>query len=203
MTIHTIGDSHCQFGWPSVQQKIITHRIGPTLCYSFGKDPIGRCPIQTMGIQKGDTVIFCLGEIDCRCHIHKYVQQGVYYINIIEEIVESYFRAISFLIDFLGLSLKQVGVYNAVPPVVKGTVPENPDYPYLGSDQDRLLYTRFFNYKCREKCLEYGYVFFDVYEKYADDDGFLKQDLSDGNVHIRDDRYIAEFITNQLGENIF
>lgn len=61
MTIHTIGDSHCQFGWP---EGVVYHRIGPTLCYSFGKDPIGRCPYYSMGIKEGDTVIFCLGEID-------------------------------------------------------------------------------------------------------------------------------------------
>ena len=90
-------------------------------------------------------------------------------------------------------------MYNAVPPVIKGTVPENPDYPFLGRNQDRLLYTRCFNYWCREKCAAYGYVFFDVYNKYADSNGFLNHELSDGNVHIKNGQYIAEFITNTFG----
>lgn len=201
MTIHTIGDSHCQFGWPK-KKEIITHRIGPTLCYSFGQDPIGRCPIKSMGIQDGDIVIFCLGEIDCRCHIHKYVESGMYYVHIIEQLVEAYFKAISFIVDYSGISLKHVGVYNVVPPVVKGTVPENPDYPYLGSNEDRLLYTKFFNYKCQVKCAEYGYFFFNVYEKYSDINGFLNKELSDGNVHIQNGKYIEEFITKNIGVSL-
>ena len=199
MTIHTIGDSHCQFGWPTETGKVVSHRIGPILCYSFGLDPLARCPIKSMGIQNGDTVIFCLGEIDCRCHIHKYVENGGDYAQIIKQLVETYFKAITIIVAFSGLSLKQVGVYNAVPPVIKGTVPENPDYPFLGRNQDRLLYTRCFNYWCREKCAEYGYVFFDVYNKYADSNGFLNHELSDGNVHIKNGQYIAEFITNTFG----
>jgi hypothetical protein len=50
----------------------------------------------------------------------------------------------------------------------------------------------------KEKCFEKGYVFFDVYDKYADENGFLRKDLSDDNVHIRNGIYITEFINNYL-----
>lgn len=56
--------------------------------------------------------------IDCRCYIHKYVENGEKYTDVINQIVESYLEAIRFLVGFSGIPLKQVGVYNAVPPVI-------------------------------------------------------------------------------------
>jgi hypothetical protein len=41
-------------------------------------------------------------------------------------------------------------------------------------------------------------VFFDIYDKYVDVEGFLRKDLSDGNVHIRDGVHIREFIDRFL-----
>ena len=41
--------------------------------------------------------------------------------------------------------------------------------------------------------MEKGYIFVDVYTDYIDENGFLRKDLSDGNVHIQDSTYIANF----------
>jgi hypothetical protein len=51
----------------------------------------------------------------------------------------------------------------------------------------------YFNEKIKEKCIENNYIFFDVYDKYTDENGFLRKDLSDGNVHIRDGVHISNF----------
>ena len=45
---------------------------------------------------------------------------------------------------------------------------------------------------------EYNFLFFDVYNKYTDSNGFLNKSLSDNNVHIRDGIYLKEFIKNNL-----
>ena len=58
---------------------------------------------------------------------------------------------------------------------------ENTEFPYLGTDEERKMYVLYFNEKLKEKCAEYGYVFFDVYDKYVDVEGFLDEELSDGN----------------------
>jgi hypothetical protein len=188
MTIHTIGDSHSYSGW----ENVVNHYLGPILCYSFGNDPFNRCNISTFSIEEGDTVVFCLGEIDCRCHIHKHVSESSTYQSIIDNIVDNYLKSVKALIDSLRLNLK-VCIYNVVPAVIKDTVPENGDYPYLGDDETRRNYILYFNTKLNDECKKYKYLFFDVYDKYTNN-GFLNKELSDGFVHIRDGSHIKEFI---------
>lgn len=75
MSIHTFGDSHASdihSGWKDCDN-IKAHHIGSILCYSFGKNNLKRCNIRRFNINDGDSVIFCFGEIDCRCHIHKHI----------------------------------------------------------------------------------------------------------------------------------
>lgn len=190
MSIHTIGDSHSYNGWSGV----MSHHLGPTLCYSFGKEKLNRCDIRRINIKNGDTIVFCLGEIDCRCHIHKHITDAITYQDIINNIVNDYFDAIELNVSVSQVKLKNVCVYNVVPPVKKINVWENPEYPYLGTDEERKKYSLYFNEKIKEKCIEKKYIFFDVYNDYADEDGFLRIELSDGNVHIADGEYITNFI---------
>ena len=197
MTIHTIGDSHSLAGWPEYVNGIW---IGPKLCYSFGRDGLKTFDIRTQrNIQNGDTIIFCFGEIDCRCHIHKYVKITNSYQFIIDNIVEKYFDAIKLNISVSPVSLNNVCVYNVVPPIHTYNTPPNPDYPYLGTDQDRKKYVLYFNEKLKEKCSQNNYIYFDVYKKYADSDGFLIKHLSDGHNHIKDGKYLHDFITEHIG----
>ena len=190
MSIHTIGDSHSGYGWIG----IIQHHLGPVLCYSFGKKKINRCDIRNFNIKDGDTIVFCLGEIDCRCHIHKHITETTTYQDIINNIVHNYFDAIELNVSISQIKLKNVCVYNVVPPIQKYNTIENPEYPYLGSDEERKQYALYFNEKLKEKCIEKKYIFFDIYNNYIDENGYLRKDLSDGNVHISNGIYISNFI---------
>ena len=190
MSIHTIGDSHSTFGWSGV----IKHHLGPLLCYSFGKGKLNKCDIRQFNIKNGDTIVFCLGEIDCRCHIHKHITEATSYQHIIDSIVDDYFEAIELNVSISQIKLKNICVYNVVPPIQKYNTTENPEYPYLGTDEERKCYVLYFNKKIKEKCIEKKYVFFDVYNDYIDKNGHLRKDLSDGNVHIGDGTYIGNFI---------
>jgi hypothetical protein len=87
-----------------------------------------------------------------------------------------------------------VCVYNVVPPVQKYNSCEDPIFPFLGTDEERKQYVLYFNEKLKEKCIERGYIFFDIYNNYIDENGFLRKDLSDGKVHIGDGVYINNFI---------
>jgi len=190
MSIHTIGDSHSGSGWSG----IIQHHLCAVLCYSFGKEKLNRCDILKFNIKDGDTIVFCLGEIDCRCHIHKHITETKTYKEIINYIVENYFEAIELNVSISQIKLKNICVYNVVPPIQKYNTLENPEYPYLGTDEERKQYVLYFNKKLQEKCIEKNYIFFDIYNNYVDENGFLRKDLSDANVHIHNGIYISNFI---------
>ncbi len=192
MTIHTFGDSHAHFGFHMIPG-VTVHHLGAILCYSVGRDGIS---IENQGVQNGDTVIFCFGEIDARCHIHKHISESQTYQIIIDTLVEKYFARIATAVSvFENLN---VAVYNVVPPIRKTAANENENFPFVGTDEERKSYVQYFNAALRKKCVEYNYVFFDVYEKYADDQGFLNIDLSDGSVHINVPVHICEFIQQKL-----
>jgi hypothetical protein len=190
MSIHTIGDSHSGSGWYG----IIQQSLGPLLCYTFGNKKLNICDIRNFNIKDGDTIIFCLGEIDCRCHIHKHITDTRTYQDIINDIVDNYFDAIHLNVSVAQIKLKNVCVYNVVPPVQIYNTWENIDYPFLGTDNERKEYVLYFNKKIKEKCIEKEYIFFDIYNNYIDNNGFLRKDLSDGNVHISNGIYINNFI---------
>ena len=192
MTIHTIGDSHSNNGW----EDIINHNLGAVLCYSFGKEKLNRCDIRNFNMKDGDTIVFCLGEIDCRCHIHKHINSSYSYQKIIDSIVDDYFDAIKLNIYESKITFKKICVYNIVPPIQKYNTHDNPEYPFMGSDEERKTYVLYFNKKLKDKCIENQYVFFDIYDKYIDVNGFLDKELSDQSVHIRNGKYIKEFIDN-------
>ena len=204
--IHTFGDSHCLFGW-DVIPNIKKNNIRFLLCYSFGKDKLARLNIKEYNVKDGDIIIFCTGEIDCRCHIHKHITDTVTYQSIIDGIVDDYMDAVK--INIKGYKDLKVCIYN-VPPPYKRDKPFIDDYgglyiqridlifPFLGTDNDRKEYTLYFNKKLKEKCVEHNFIFFDVYDKYTDKEGFLNEDYSDKYVHINNGVYIHEFYKNNL-----
>ena len=198
--IHTFGDSHASntiSGWKDCND-IITHHLGAKLCYTFGREILNLCDIRKYDINDGDSLIFCFGEIDCRCHVHKHITATTPYRNVIDSIIESYISAININIYNSDINFKNICIYNVVPPIERYNTYENIEQPYLGSDQERKQYVLYFNQILREKCNENNWVFFDIYNKYIDNNGYLNKQLSDGNVHIKNGIHIQEFITNNL-----
>ena len=180
MVLHTYGDSHCAFvfnKFPNVR----VHHLGAILSYSFGLDPHGRCKLAD-DIRPEDYVLFSMGEIDCRCHVHKHITEQCTYQQIIEDLVMKYMDAIQAV-----TSVKQhqrICVYNVLPPPRREDSPENVEYPFLGTNEERRSYVQLFNSLCKEQCKQRGYIFVDVYDQYADSEGFLAKETSDGCVHI-------------------
>ena len=198
MYIHTFGDSHARFGF---HDNPLIHRndIGSSLCYSFGRDKLDRLNIKNCNVKENDMVIFCFGEVDCRCHIHKYITKDISYTQIIDDIINNYFIAINLNVN--QYNNLHVCIYNVVPPIEKHNTKENKSFPFLGTDLDRQKYVLYFNKKLKEKCNQHKYTFFDIYDKYVDNNGFLSKKLSDGHVHILNGIYIHEFL-NKIIENI-
>ena len=63
------------------------HHLDPVLFYTFGKEKLNRCDINKFNIKNDDSVVFCFEEIDCRCHVHKYINSVKSYKMIIDEII--------------------------------------------------------------------------------------------------------------------
>ena len=196
-TIHTFGDSHSVFGWKNCRN-VESHHIGAILCYSFGQEKLNRCDISNFDLKYNDSVVFCFGEIDCRCHIHKHVTDEKSYKMIIDEIVYNYTQAIKMNIDHCKIKLKNVCIYNVVPPIQKHTAYDNPKYPFIGSDEDRKKYVLYFNKCLKKECEKNKWFFFDVYNSYVNKNGFLNKKFSDGSVHIKDGRFLNQVINNYL-----
>lgn len=190
--IHTFGDSHSQFGFNTIPN-INIHHLGPKLCSSIGRDGID---INGYGVYDDDIVIFSFGEIDCRCHVYKYITKDISHIEIINSIVDNYFIKIQ---ECVALLKVKVCIYNVVPAVEKDSCSENRDFPYLGTDEIRKTFVSYFNKKLMENCVKYNYIFFNIHDMYVDENGFLDKSLSD-NVHIKDGKYIEEFIQNKINK---
>ena len=74
---------------------------------------------------------------------------------------------------------------------------DNP-FPLLGTDEERKQYILYFNKILEQKCKENNFIFFDIYNDYVDEYGFLCKELSDGGVHIKNGVYIQNFIDDNL-----
>lgn len=192
MTVHTVGDSHSKFGWPA---SVSVHWMGPVLCHSIGRDRLKRLDLRSFDLRNGDVVIFSFGEIDCRCQVHKYVNEARSPETVINSIVAAYVDAIEENVALLGLQIR-ISLFNIPPPVRKGTVWNNPEFPFVGSDEERKIYVSIFNQCLKRVCDEKGFIFFDVFDAYCDGNGFLRGDMSDGNVHIADGRFLESFLTD-------
>jgi FkbM family methyltransferase len=193
--LHTIGDSHGGgvlglVGAFDQIADVMHHHLGPKLMHSIGRDGLD---LRAYGIADGDTVICCFGEIDCRCHIHKF---GADYRRTIEVTVERYMQAL--LANLARLPQLRLCVYNIPPPIRKAGRAENPDYPYLGTDEERLTYVTYMNILLAEQCGRNGLVFVDIVRNYADAEGFLRPELSDTTVHIVEPGPLLRFIDSRL-----
>jgi hypothetical protein len=204
---HTYGDSHASKhgSWDRVnldEVNIVINWLGPKTMYSFGRDK--EMIIKRNEIGDNDFVCFCFGEIDCRAHINKYEPNWK---ENIDNLVNEYFKAIYKNIS--GLNVK-VCVYNAVPQLERNLERykwikdwENMDpvnRSSRGTDEDRVRYTLYMNKKLKEYCDTYDYIFFDIYEKYVDDKGYLNPMYSDNNCHIDNPIFIIEKLKTIINE---
>jgi hypothetical protein len=194
--IRTFGDSHSVNGWPDY---VVKNHLGPTLAYSFGREGLDRLDITKYEINEGDHLVFSFGEIDCRCQLSKYHNRDEYrsFEPIIDLITINYLKAVKENIDKLGKEVS-VWIYNVLPPARKGAFEENQSYPILGTDAERKDYILYMNNRLKSHALQYGWKFFDVYDKYKDEMGVLDWKLSDGNVHVGNGIHIEEFIQQNI-----
>jgi hypothetical protein len=194
--LYLFGDSHaCKVAshWGKLELdnvEIIDGSIIGKLAYSFGTKCFEVLNIKNY-VQEGSYVCFCFGETDCRCHVFKQISSIRDYKNVIDDIITVYIDAIHKNVSQFN-NIKTF-VYNVVPPTKYMETDSSHPFPFLGTDEQRKSYYKYFNQKLKEKSDEYGYIFIDVYDKYTDQDGFLNKQYSDGNVHIINPCFVKEW----------
>jgi len=139
-------------------------------------------------------LVFCFGEIDCRCHVHKHISPVKTYQQVIDELTESYVSKIIELTNGIGLS--KVFIYNATP-TIRVTNGDG-DFPFLGTQEERKSYHLYMNKKLREHCNATGLIFFDIYDHVIDSEGYLNVSQSDGSIHVVDPIPAQNFLYNIL-----
>lgn len=134
------------------------------------------------------------GEIDCRCHINRQINLQRDEDDIICELVNKYIDAI--IDNTTGLDAKIV-VVGVIPPTKRSDYEHlngkiTNDFPFLGSDQDRVRYTQKTNRLLEELSKKNNFIYFNPYLHYTRDDGTLKYELSDNTVHLGDNSHFLE-----------
>ena len=183
--IYIYGDSHAKKCFLNLilpfkdchEQSITMHRIG--------RDNI---IINCNPADHDDNSVICLlyGEVDCRCHIQRQIHLGKNEDDIIYELVVNYFNTIANNIQMC----KKVIIVAIVPPTKQCEYehihgPIDHDFPFVGSDEDRVRFTNKMNRLLEHFCSKNdNYIFFDPYVYYKDKDGNLIFQMSDTYGHI-------------------
>lgn len=186
------GDSHAIFNFNNLniphknfgQSSITMFRIGrDNLIVNYDKS------------QHDENSIICItyGEIDCRCHIQRQINLGKKEEEVINELVDKYFKTIKNSVA----ECKKIIVVGIIPPTKQNDYeslhgPITHEFNFVGTDDERVRYTINTNKLIEKKCTEYGYVYFNPYDYYMRIDGTLKYELSDKCVHIGDNTHFLE-----------
>lgn len=139
-------------------------------------------------------IVVSYGEIDCRCHINRQINLQRDEDDIIWELVNKYIDTI--IDNTAGLDAKIV-VVGVIPPTKRSDYEDlhgqiTHEFPFLGSDQDRVRYTQKTNRLLEVLSKKNNLIYFNPYLHYTRDDGTLKYELSDNTVHLGDNSYFLK-----------
>jgi hypothetical protein len=131
--------------------------------------------------------VLCYGEVDCRCHIGKQILLGRNLEDICNSLVNGYIDVIKTNIT----KYHKIIICSIIPPMKKELYEKNHhDFPFIGTDNERVIYTKLMNKLLKDQCDTNQFIFLDIYDYYSNEDGTLNYELSDKCVHIEDNAYI-------------
>jgi len=197
--LYIFGDSHADFSFRGLKMPHQQfHRVSHTM-HRVGRDNI--IPnLETHMISTENIFVLTFGEVDCRCHIGKQVRNGRDIMEVCETLISSYIQTIKNNIT----AYDRIIICSITPPANKEKYealhgPITHEFPFVGSDQERVENTRIMNSLLKLECEKNNYTFLDSSEHYSDKDGCLIFEKSDACVHIGDNEYVLETLTNLLG----
>lgn len=189
--IHIYGDSHANACFKDLNLNHKNFFKQSITMFRIGRDNI----IINLDSNIDQNTIVCLvyGEVDCRCHIQKQINLGTKEDDVIFNLVDKYFTTIQNNIKIC----KKIIIVAIVPPVQRNEYEDihgkiTHEFPFVGTDDERVRYTRKMNTLLKQKCEENGFVYFNPFEYYEKENGTLKYTLSDDNVHIKENGYFLK-----------
>lgn len=201
--IYMVGDSHT-IAYRGIKD-VTECWLGPETMYSIGRGPE---PFDFEGgrfdhyyipkglIDRDGIWMLCFGEIDCRGHVWKQInEQGRDEDEVLNSLVDNYFKSID------NSKHKDFGIVSVVPAIkyYSGEYDHSnfpKEWPVLGTDEERCRYVKKMNTLLKKKCEERDMPYLDSYSAHADEDGFLIKSLSDNNVHIYNSNRLPEVVAN-------
>jgi hypothetical protein len=141
-------------------------------------------------IKEEDAVMFCFGEIDCRL-VFAATGYSETWQQMVDKSVSEYFESIKMNVE--NFNHLHTMVYNIIPAFKHKDLPT---YPKEGTDEHRKTIVQYVNKRFKEYCEKYGYIYFDIYDKHCDEDGYMIYNLTDGSNHVFNPVYHHEFLKN-------
>lgn len=189
LPIFVIGDSHATYSFSidGIKYPRVTHSVRIATPNSWTMHKVGRDNINfiSLGFPKESIMLLSFGWIDINFqHIDKQIILGRNVDEIIDTLVNAY---INVLVKNRDQGQKYIGVMNILPPT---TDDDKTIFTYVLPDcpssiEIRANFTKKMNYRLKQKCIEFNLLYLNLHDAYVNDDGSLKKELSDGNVHLK------------------
>ena len=191
--IYIYGDSHGNHSFRNLNVNNTNYYQNSITMFRIGRDN-SIINFNKHEINTNDIIILCYGEVDCRCHIQQQIKLGRNEDDIINELVNNYFKTIKNNTMDNNIKIIIVGV---IPPTKQNDYeilhgPILHEYPFVGSDEDRVRYTNKVNKLLEVMSNNNNYIYFNPYSYYTREDGTLKHELSDSIVHVGDNSFFLE-----------
>ena len=192
--IHIFGDSHGlntlknlnTFNIPNINKSlpsVTMHRIGrDNIIINFDKN----------NIKPTDIICLLYGEVDCRCHVKKQVNLGRKENEVIESLVEDYFKTIKNNVNNV-----KVIIFGVIPTTRQHELeningPITHEFPFVGTDEDRVRITNYMNVLLEKYAIDNNYYYFYPYDYCTNSDGTLIFKMSDTIGHINDNTNVLK-----------
>lgn len=192
--IYIYGDSHAAITFKGLPLDHKNYSRSSITLFRIGRDTsiINFDPNEVSGTN--DIVVLCWGEVDCRCHIQRQINSGKDEDIIITELIRAYSETIRTTLTNKSVHIILVAV---IPPTKQKDYerihgPITHEFPFIGTDEDRVRFTRKVNIQLEELARKDGYTFFNPYDYYTLPDGTLNHALSDTMVHIGDNSHALD-----------
>lgn len=127
---------------------------------------------------RNDVLLLHFGEIDVRCHIADHLDEEEGAQGTVGALALGLVRAAEGIRSDLGC---QVVVCAVVPTSVQV---DDPSFPYRGSVEERVRWTRMLNAALQEACAGTGVEYLGAAEQFAGADGTMRADASGDGIHV-------------------
>lgn len=158
--IHIYGDKYANRSFKNLKLPYNDFHASSITMFRIGRDNIIINFRKNM-INNGDIVVMVYGEVDCRCHIQRQVNLGKNEDDVINELVTKYFNTIKNNTIDLDVKIIIVGIIPTTKQYEYESIhgPILHAFPFVGSDENRVIYTNKVNKLLEEFANKNNYIF--------------------------------------------